>query len=158
MAKVEDGGAKAGGDAKGGAGNAEGKSAGTRTDSAAKLQALSSVLTAFTSAFETVKTVSDNRLARERIASDAAESLREYELRREALRAAIGQTFAERNRTLDEYFRHLDDAMVAGDMEKAHVITSNITDVVKSGPLKGLADLRASMMPGGAGFSIGSRD
>jgi hypothetical protein len=57
------------------------------------------------------------------------------------LKQYFEQVFAERSRTIDGLFRHLDDAMTRGDGTAATEALQGIVDLAKSSPLADIGDL-----------------
>ena len=57
------------------------------------------------------------------------------------LKDYFGQIFAERSKTIDGLFGHLDDAMTSGDAEAAATALQGIVDLAKSSPLAAMGDL-----------------
>ena len=57
------------------------------------------------------------------------------------LKEYFEQVFAERSKTIDGLFRHLDDAMSSGDGTAANTALLGIVDLAKSSPLAAMGDL-----------------
>ena len=57
------------------------------------------------------------------------------------LKGYFEQVFAERGKTIDGLFRHLDDAMTSGDSAAAATALEGIVDLAKSSPLAAMGDL-----------------
>ena len=57
------------------------------------------------------------------------------------LKEYFGQVFAERSKTIDGLFGHLDDAMARGDGTAATAALDGIVDLAKSSPLAAMGDL-----------------
>ncbi|MGY1771952.1 hypothetical protein [Blastococcus sp. SYSU D00813] len=57
------------------------------------------------------------------------------------LRQYFEQVFAERSKTIDGLFRHLDDAMAGGDGTAVTAALQGIVDLAKSSPLADVGDL-----------------
>jgi hypothetical protein len=57
------------------------------------------------------------------------------------LKRYFEQVFAERSKTIDGLFRHLDDAMTSGDGTTAATALRGIVDLAKSSPLSDVGDL-----------------
>jgi hypothetical protein len=57
------------------------------------------------------------------------------------LKQYFEQVFAERSRTIDGLFEHLDDAMTRGDGTAATTALQGIVDLAKSSPLADISDL-----------------
>jgi len=57
------------------------------------------------------------------------------------LKQYFEQVFAERSKTIDGLFRHLDDAMASGDGAASAAAVQGIVDLAKSSPLADISDL-----------------
>jgi hypothetical protein len=57
------------------------------------------------------------------------------------LKEYFGHVFAERSRTIDGLFEHLDGAMASGDGTAAAAALQGIVDLAKSSPLADMGDL-----------------
>jgi len=57
------------------------------------------------------------------------------------LKDYFAQVFAERAKTIDGLFRHLDDAMAGGDAATSAEAVRGIVDLAKSSPLADISDL-----------------
>jgi hypothetical protein len=57
------------------------------------------------------------------------------------LKQYFEQVFAERSKTIDGLFRHLDDAMTSGDGAASAAAVQGIVELAKSSPLADISDL-----------------
>ncbi len=105
------------------------------------VDALSALNNVVDGTLELLRVREEERTKRAKIDAYATVEVARIKGAESVLRQYFEQVFAERSKTIDGLFEHLDDAMTRGDGTAATAALQGIVDLAKSSPLADIGDL-----------------